>query len=280
MFLVLAVIGLALLYARYGIEVAEPGAVSQEVTRVGREFRDARNHNRQEMHFGVNNLSQFLSFINELEYAVSDSLTILRKNITTNNFIYLTEIRTSIFSQFVSQIRSFESDGVKREDLYRSPDIALDLRARLAEEEQRRNRLENQLANATTVHIQRIDNELRAVQDSIAILRSEITQREHNRDNSLLFLTVSQTQSGIRNLLNFGGNFVVRFITGFFILTVVLLLLILLTNLVLRMMSALGIHTVSGKDSRNKYKYGSYKYGSNSKRKVKRIHKGKDEDKK
>jgi len=272
MFFVLAVIGLALLYARFGAEIATVDIVPPEAIRVGREFRDARHNNRHEMHFTVNNLSQFLNFINALESSMSDSLSILRKNVTADHFLYLTEIRTSVFNQFISQIRAFESNDIKQEQSFRNPDVIVDLRAQLAINESFRQRHLTDLENSTnptrTIGIQ---NQLVAVQATIDSINFAIREHEHNRENGLFFLTVSRVQSGARELLNFGGGFAARFMAGFAVLTVVLLLLLLLSGLVLRSMSALGIQT-SSKDGG---KYDSHS-GSNDKRKVKRVRKDKD----
>jgi len=280
--LILIMIGIAFFVARHGVRLAGRETLPREAVLAGRAFRDAGNFQRHEMRFNVEEIDEFITYLGDVEALYTDFLRVLQRHFSGNTLIYLAEVRSGVFSQFLADIRRYENAEIKREQSTSVTDISVDLSERIAAFEDRRQRL-----IATIPDIENIsrrneaENQLIVVQTELDSLRKIVLEHEHYSNNSLLFLVVGQTQSGVMNLINFSGRFALRFVVVLLALTISLLALIFLIDIVLRVMSWLGIHTSTGRGGRyGSYKYGSYKYGNRryggGQRKVKRIYKDKE----
>jgi hypothetical protein len=277
--LILIMIVIAFFVARHGVRLAGRETLLREAVLAGRAFRDAGNFQRHEMRFSVEDINDFLTYLGGFEALYKDSLRVLQRNFSGNTLTYLAEVRSGAFYQFLFDIRLFEATEFKREQSTSVADISVDLSERIAAFEDRRQRL-----IATMPDIENIsrrneaENQLIVVQTELDSLRKIVLEHEHYSNNSLLFLVVGQAQSGITNMVNFSVRFALRFLIVLIVLTVLLIALIFMIDLVLRIMSWLGIHTSTGRGGRyGSYKYGSYKYGNRryggGQRKVKRIYK-------
>ena len=281
--LILIVIVIAFFVARYGVRMAGREELPREAVVASRIFRDSGNFQKHEIRFSVEEINEFITYLGDVEALYADLLRVLQRNFSGNTLTYLTEVRSEVFFQFLSDIRRYESAEIKREQSTSVTDISIDLSERIAAFEDRRQRIITAIPNIENQSRRNeAENQLITVQTELDSLRKIVLEHEHYSNNSLLFLVVGQTQSGVRNLINFSGLFALRFIVIFLAFIILLLLLLFLIDLVLRIMSWLGIHTATGKGGgkHGSYKYGSYKYGSRryggSQRKVKRIYKDKE----
>jgi len=280
--LILVIIGIAFFVARNGFRVASRDNLPREALVAGRVFRDSSNFQKHEIHFNVEDINGFIVFLSSIEVLHADSMRVLQRNISMNSLIYLAEIRNSVFNQFLYKIRDFETFEVKKEQSVNITEISVDYSERIAVFEDRRQRLVKSLPNIENQsRINEAENQLMAIQTELDSLRRLVLEQEHYSNNSLLFLVINQAQSGMKNLFNFNSHFIVRFVAIFFMLIVLLILFIIVIDLILRIMSWLGIHTSTGKGGRyGSYKYGSYKYRNRryggSQRKVKRVYKDRE----
>lgn len=286
--LVFIVILIAGVYARYGSRFTRQHDVPVEVQRIGRDFRNAKNQTKHEMQFNVTNMNDFLSLINNIEEEHDKSMNILRKQSGVGTFIYLVEIHKDYFNKIINTLRSYETETAKKEQSYRSSDFNVNLKDRLEINEALKKRYLYELEKSRQVLVSnRLESQLNSVQASIDSLQIAIKEQEYNTNHNLLYLTVNQVESGAKTILGFTAGFATRFLVSFIGLTIGLFVVLWLFNLVLRAMSMMGIQTSTGKVGKGgSYKYGSYKYGGSyggygsSKRKVKRVYKDKDGNKK
>lgn len=285
--LVFIVILISFIYARYGTRFVKQTEIPVDIQRISRDFRQAKNQTKHEIQFNVDDINEFINYLELLESSLENNINILRKNSTSNSFVYLAEIKSSHFQNAITHIKAFETIDSKKEQSFKSQDLNVNLNERLEINEALKKRYLFELEKSKqTLVSNRLQNQLNSVQSSIDSLNIAIKEQEYNKNNGLLYLTIGKTISGTKNLLSFTGGFASRFIIGFIALTVGLFIVLFLFNIVLRFMSVIGIQTASGKGGGGKYgssKYSSYKYGGSgygsSKRKVKRIYKDKDDEK-
>ena len=279
--LVLGVLVLAFLYARGFF--APRVTISPEVREVWRLFRDANNFQKHDIRFNVEDMNDFMFFLGTLEGAHTDSLRVLQRRGNESSLIYLAEIRSGDFEQFVQRLRSFDSSSEPIEQRILTPVLSVDLTQRLEMNEMLLQRLQTESQTATTSRFDQIQRSMTSLRTEIDSLKVFVEAFEHNSTNSLLLLVVGTARSPIAVFVRNNTVFIRDFGVGFIVLTFTLIASIFLMNLVLKLMSKFGIHTTSGKGGSGKYggyKYGSYKYGSKGygggQRKVKRVYKDKD----
>lgn len=249
-----------------------------------REFNKSSNFIRTSIEFNVDSLSVFLKMIDNV--SSRETVSVLKKEQSATSLVFLAEINESDYDDILSEIRNYPSAGNKKEDTKKNAEFDADLQQRLDINIKLKNKYLTDLEKTKQAYTSdRLRESLNLVQKTIDSLEVQLKTVNHNKQNNLLFLSIGTKPSAIKSLFSKSTNIALTFgvaLIGLIIGTFVILFVI---NGILVLMSILGIRTSKGKGggkSYGSYKYGSSssyggysygRYGSNSKRKVKRIYK-------
>ncbi|HPM00765.1 MAG TPA: hypothetical protein PK816_01300 [Candidatus Cloacimonadota bacterium] len=245
-----------------------------------REFKKAKNFIKTKFEFNVEKFDEFGQKIDQISN--NPNVNVIKKEQSSNAVIYLAEIKDSDYNAIVNEIRNYPSVGNKKEGSFKSTAFDKDIQQRLDVNIALKNKYMADLQKTKQAYTSdRLRIQLNTVQETIDSLQTQIKEQSHNKQNNLIFLVVSPKVSGSKHILASTTNFATRFIIGLVGVTLAVFVLLFVMNGILNLMSLLGFHTAkgSGGKSYSSYKYGStgrYSYGgygSNRKRKVKRIYK-------
>jgi hypothetical protein len=270
----------AVAFARMNSWFSKGASEDPVAFQTGREFKKAKNFIKTQLDFSVENLDSFLKEIDQISN--NSAVNVIKKEQTSSSVIFLAEVSDTEYPMILAKIRNIPSIGSKKESSNKSTEFDKDLKQRLDINVALKNKYLADLQKAKQAYSSdRLREQLNNVQLTIDSLQTEIQAQEHKRHNNLIFLVVSPKVSGSKSLLLSTGSFATRFALGLLGFTILAFVIIFMMNFILRLMSMMGIHTAkgSGGKSYSSYKYGSkgsYSYGgygSNRKRKIKRIYK-------
>ncbi|MDD3501689.1 MAG: hypothetical protein PHE19_04615 [Candidatus Cloacimonetes bacterium] len=249
-----------------------------------REFKKANNYIRTKMIFNVDSMSDFIGLLDRI--SSKESVSVLKKEQSGSSVVFLAEIQEEDYSQILSEIREYRGAGSKKEDTKKNIDFDADIQQRLDINIKLKNKyLKDLEATKQAYTSDRLRVSLNLVQKTIDSLEVQLKTLSHNKENNLLFLNVGAKPSMIKGVLTSTSNMALKFVIALVGLTIATFVILFVINGILSLMSLLGIRTSKGSGggkSYGSYKYGSTgryggysygRYGSNRKRKVKRIYK-------
>ncbi len=262
-------------YARLSTMNKDKSLSSDVSKQAEREYRKAGHYVKKNVTFYTDSINQIQESFNQL--ILSEQLNVLKKGMANNNYSLLIEIDRLKMDALIQSIRSMDSEGEKLEDTENNTDVFKDLQQRLEINMALKNKYMADLQKKDQIYSSdRINEQLNTVQMTIDSLKSEMQQQDHNRNFSLVLISVKEKSSPVKDLMFSTGSFATRFILALIGLTLFVIVLLFVINGILALLSFLGFHT-SKSSSRS---YGSYKYHSksayqynNRKRKIKRIYK-------
>ncbi|HPR17568.1 MAG TPA: hypothetical protein PLD62_04905 [Candidatus Cloacimonadota bacterium] len=249
-----------------------PKQVNIDTKEADKIFETAQNQRKINMSFRTADDKGISNIIGGLVF--KDDVTIKYSDVKPDYQVYIIELDNAKYIEELTKLH--EQKGLVSEHIITNPDLVIDTNIKESLENQilTKNRL-RELINKTTapVSLGKFQSDLEKTQAKIDSLNVFVSRQERLLNHDLIYL-ISVNQTSVTSSI---GKIIGKFLTYTFLTMLFMIfgffILYLLMLAVTSIMTVLGIRTAHGKGSSN-YNYNNYNstYG----RKIKRIYKDKD----